>query len=85
MGAGLNCSESVQPQGKKHPGDDLINVRFGPLCGLKSDMSRGRRSANRDLTRCSKQLRYSIKNAMGRAMATSMHRIGICALMISRV
>jgi len=24
---------------------DLINVRFGPLCGLKSDISRGRRSA----------------------------------------
>jgi hypothetical protein len=24
---------------------DLINVRIGPLCGLKSDISRGRRSA----------------------------------------
>src|ERR1700745_2317923 len=24
---------------------DLINVRFGPLCGLKSDISRGPRSA----------------------------------------
>jgi len=26
---------------------DLINVRFGPLCGLTSDISRGPRSANR--------------------------------------
>ena len=25
---------------------NLINVRFGPLCGLKSDISRGPRSAN---------------------------------------
>jgi hypothetical protein len=25
---------------------DLINVRFGPLCGLKSDISRGPRSAS---------------------------------------
>jgi hypothetical protein len=24
---------------------DLINVRIGPLCGLKSDISRGQRSA----------------------------------------
>src|SRR5258707_15063139 len=28
---------------------DLINVRFGPLCGLKSDISRGPRSANKTL------------------------------------
>ena len=27
-------------------GIDLINVRFAPLCGLKSDISRGPRSAN---------------------------------------
>jgi hypothetical protein len=25
---------------------ELINVRFGPLCGLNSDISRGPRSAN---------------------------------------
>jgi len=32
---------------KSRIGDsDLINVRFGPLCGLKSDISRGLRSAN---------------------------------------
>jgi hypothetical protein len=31
---------------RKHKGDrDAINVRFGPLCGLKSDISRGPRSA----------------------------------------
>ena len=29
----------------KIAGSDLINVRFGPLCGLKSDISRGPRSA----------------------------------------
>jgi hypothetical protein len=28
---------------------DLINVRIGPLCGLKSDISRGQRSANNGL------------------------------------
>jgi len=27
---------------------DLINVRFGPLCGLKSDISRGPRSAQEE-------------------------------------
>ena len=31
------------------------NVRFGPLCGLKSDMSRGPRSATSGLMRCSKK------------------------------
>jgi len=33
---------------------DLINVRVGPLCGLKSDVSRGLRSANRGPTHRSK-------------------------------
>jgi hypothetical protein len=33
---------------------NLINVRFGPLCGLKEDVSRGPRSANCGLMRRSK-------------------------------
>jgi hypothetical protein len=28
---------------------DLINVRFAPLCGLKSDISRGLRSARKTI------------------------------------
>src|SRR5262245_51323102 len=32
----------------------IINVRFGPLCGLKSDISRGPRSATTGLVQCSK-------------------------------
>jgi hypothetical protein len=40
---------------KSRVGDsDLINVRIGPLCGLKSDISRGQRSANSSLSRCGK-------------------------------
>src|SRR5262245_56164485 len=34
---------------------DLINVRFGPLCGLKSDISRGPRSAMNGLMHCNKR------------------------------
>jgi hypothetical protein len=33
---------------------DLVNVRFGPLCGLKSDISRGPRSASFQTSRCDK-------------------------------
>jgi hypothetical protein len=36
----------------------LINVRFCPLCGLKSDISRGPRSANRGHCRRSPNGRY---------------------------
>jgi hypothetical protein len=40
LGAGVRtCTHKI--------GDnDLINVRFGPLCGLKSDIPRGPRSAD---------------------------------------
>jgi Tripartite tricarboxylate transporter family receptor len=42
----------------------LLNVRFGPLYGLKSDISRGPRSANRVPTRRSKKKhRYSITSS----------------------
>ena len=34
---------------------DLINVGFGPLCGLKSDISRGPRSARIGLMYCNKR------------------------------
>jgi hypothetical protein len=34
---------------------DLINVRFGPLCGLTSDISRGPRSAKNGLMHGSKR------------------------------
>src|SRR5262249_4650761 len=32
---------------------DLINARFGPICGLKSDISRDPRSAKKGLVPCS--------------------------------
>ena len=37
---------------------DLFNVRFGPLCGLKSDISRGPRSAMSRHMRCSKKILF---------------------------
>ena len=33
----------------------MIDVRYGALCGLKSDISRGPRSANNELMQCSKK------------------------------
>jgi len=37
---------------------DLINVRFGPICGLKPDIPRGPRSARTGLMQCSKGLLF---------------------------
>ena len=42
---------------------DLISVRFGSLCELKSDISRGPRSANSCHMRRSKQHLYSITSS----------------------
>ena len=45
---------------------DLINVGFGPLCGLKSDISRGPRSARIGLMYCNKRgglVGYSITSS----------------------
>src|SRR5439155_17963417 len=39
---------------KRDRASDPIDVCFGPLCGLRSDISRGPRSANRVLTPCRK-------------------------------
>jgi hypothetical protein len=56
---GTDCRRPGHDLGRAHKiaiGDsDLINVRFGPLCGLKSDISRGPRSAMNGVMHCNKR------------------------------
>jgi hypothetical protein len=42
-------------------GDSDLNARFGPLCGLKSDISRGPRSA--DIRSAAKRRPYSMTSS----------------------
>src|SRR5262245_31396123 len=53
--ASLRRSQSAKTTPKRSVADsDLINVRFGPLCGLKSDISRSEKCG--DLNRSTQHL-----------------------------
>ena len=55
-----HLAEAVQPP-------EIINVRFGPLCGLKSDISRRPRSARNGREQSQQGSPYSITHQRGRA------------------
>jgi hypothetical protein len=60
---------------------NLINVRFGPLCGLKSDIPRGPRSANNGLTHRSKNNPHSmISSASAKSLSETVRPSALAVL-----
>jgi hypothetical protein len=63
---------------------DLINVRFGPLCRLKSDISRGPRCAKRRHMQRSKRRDYSITSSAAASSVAGISMpsvLAVCRLM----